>query len=81
MPISLSVKNVPAKVARALMARARRNHRSLQEELVVILREAVGQPRRRGTEEILKELRKAGLRTPSESLALLRQDRDACCRR
>lgn len=37
MPVSFSVKNVPDRVAKALRARAARNHRSLQGELLAIL--------------------------------------------
>lgn len=77
MPVSLSIKNVPDDLARALKLRAERHHRSLQKELLAILQEAAGQPRRRSTGEILKELRKTGLRTPAESVALLRHARDA----
>jgi hypothetical protein len=37
MPVSFSVKNVPDDTAEALRSRARRNHRSLQGELLAIL--------------------------------------------
>ena len=37
MPVDFSVKNVPDDTAEALRARARRNHRSLQGELLAIL--------------------------------------------
>ena len=40
MTVSLSVKNVPERVARALRARAKRHHRSLQGELLAILTSA-----------------------------------------
>jgi len=40
MPVSFSVKNVPDDVAEALRSRARRNHRSLQGELLAILEAA-----------------------------------------
>lgn len=42
--INLSVKNVPEALATKLRARAERNHRSLQGELMVILEEAVSAP-------------------------------------
>ena len=41
MAVNLSVKNVPEALAAALRRRARRNHRSLQGELVAILNETV----------------------------------------
>lgn len=40
MPVNLSIKNVPDEVARALRNRAVHNQRSLQEELLAILRHA-----------------------------------------
>ena len=40
MPVTLSVKNVPDAVARRLRARAKRNHRSLQGELLAIVEAA-----------------------------------------
>ncbi len=43
MPVSFSVKNVPDHVAGALRTRARRNHRSLQGELLAVL-EAAARP-------------------------------------
>jgi plasmid stability protein len=41
MPVNLSVKNVPDELADKLRARAERNHRSLQRELIAILEQAV----------------------------------------
>ena len=43
MPVTLTIKEVPDRVADKLRARAAANHRSLQGELMVILEEA-GQP-------------------------------------
>ncbi len=40
MPVNLSVKNVPDALAARLRARAERNHRSLQGELMAILEAA-----------------------------------------
>lgn len=42
MPINLSIKNVPEALAENLRARAERNHRSLQGELMHIIQTAVG---------------------------------------
>jgi plasmid stability protein len=45
MPVNLSIKNVPDALAEKLRARAERNHRSLQRELMAILeRAADGEP-------------------------------------
>lgn len=40
MPVNLSIKNVPDDLAEKLRARAERNHRSLQRELMAILEQA-----------------------------------------
>jgi antitoxin FitA len=41
MAVNLSIKNVPEPLAATLRARAERNHRSLQGELMAILEQAV----------------------------------------
>jgi len=71
--VTLSVKNVPRDVARRLKSRAIRNQRSLQGELLSILIDAadtitVG--------ELATLVKRLGLRTPSESLTMIRDDRD-----
>ena len=71
--VTLSVKNVPRDLARRLKARAARNHRSLQGELLAILSEA-------GVVSTVKDLallaERLGLRSKSESARLIREDRD-----
>ena len=44
MPVSLSIKNVPDELATRLRARAERNRRSLQRELLSILEQASAEP-------------------------------------
>lgn len=72
--VTLSVKNVPKDLAKRLRERAERNHRSLQGELLAILTEA-------GTVTSVSDLaalvKRLGLKTPSESAAMVRADRDA----
>lgn len=77
MPVNLSIKNVPDNVAEALRNRAERNRRSLQGELLVILEESVARNRELSPSEVLRQIRSAGLRTPSESARFVREDRDA----
>lgn len=74
MPVTLSVKNVPADVAERLRQRAARHHRSLQGELMAILEEAA-QPTLT-IEELAETVKKLGLRGPSESTAIIRALRD-----
>ena len=71
--VTLSVKNVPADLARRLRARAARNHRSLQGELRAILEQA-GQTTTVG--ELADLVNRLGLKTPAESARMIREDRD-----
>ena len=77
MPVNLSIKNAPDDVVSRLRARAERNHRSLQGELMAILEEAVRKEPALSVEEVLQEVSRLGLQTGSESADLIRADRDA----
>jgi plasmid stability protein len=70
--LTLSIKHVPREVADRLKARAARHHRSLQGELMAILEEST---RELTVDDLAQLARRMGLSTPSESTALLRQDR------
>ncbi|MBV9776723.1 MAG: Arc family DNA-binding protein [Acetobacteraceae bacterium] len=76
MPVNLSIKNAPEQVVQRLRERAARHHRSLQGELLAIVEAAVQEDRPAAPAEILAEIRRLGLHTPSESAALIRADRD-----
>ena len=76
MPVNLSIKNAPDDLVAALKLRAQRNHRSMQREALAILEEAVQKPRTRTVDDVLAEVRKLGLKTPSESAAIVRKMRD-----
>jgi plasmid stability protein len=75
VPLSLSVKDVPEDLARALRQRAAQNHRSLQGELLHILEAAV-RPKPFRAMALAKQIQKLGFTTPSESTAMIREDRD-----
>jgi plasmid stability protein len=77
MPVNLSIKNVPDHIADQLRRRASRHHRSLQGELMSILEETVAQEELLSPEDLLSELRRAGIRTPAEAAKFAREDRDA----
>lgn len=77
MPVNLSIKNAPDEIVRRLRERANRHHRSLQGELLAILEASVRFEERLSPEDLLAEVRRLGLRTPSESAAMIRADRDA----
>jgi plasmid stability protein len=76
MPVNLSIKNAPDRIVQRLKERAERHHRSLQGELLAIIEAAVGEDRPATPAEIVAEVRRLGLRTPSEAAAVVRADRD-----
>jgi antitoxin FitA len=77
MSVNLSIKNVPDQIAEQLRKRARENHRSLQGELIAIIEQAVGGEKPLAPLDLLAEVQRLGLRTASESAAMVREDRDA----
>ena len=77
MPVNLSIKNVPDRLAAEVRRRAAEHHRSLQGELISILEEITAQDKTLTPDGFLKGLRALRLKTPSESLKIVRGDRDA----
>ena len=76
MPVNLSIKNAPEDVVQRLRERAERHHRSLQGELLAIIEAAAREHHPATPAEVLAEVRRLGLRTPSEATAVIRADRD-----
>jgi len=76
MPVSLSIKNVPDEIAEGLRARALRNHRSLQGELLAILEEAVSPGHLLSAKGVLARVRAMRLTTPDDATKIVRADRD-----
>ena len=76
MPVNLSIKNAPDHVVQRLRQRAERHHRSLQGELLAIIEAAAREEQPAAPADVLAEVRRLGLRTPSEAAALIRADRD-----
>jgi len=77
MPVSLSIKNVPDYIAAGLRARAARNRRSLQGELLVILEEAVSPGQLLSAKGVLARVRAMRLTTPDDATQIVRADRHA----
>lgn len=77
MSVNLSIKNVPDELAARLRQRATRHHRSLQGELISILEQCLHPGERLTPREVLQQIRKIGLRTSSESVAMIRESRAA----
>lgn len=89
MPVNLSIKNVPDELADKLRARAERNHRSLQRELMAILEQAtqpggpalvpdvLGPPKPRlSVDEVLERARRISPGGSPSSVDFIRQSRD-----
>lgn len=76
MPTTISIKNAPDALVDALKQRARRHHRSLQGELLAILEDVVGSGAPLGPAEVKARVEAIGLRTPRESVRIVRAARD-----
>jgi plasmid stability protein len=87
MPVNLSVKNVPDALADRLRARAERNHRSLQRELLSILETVAGERgpppsavptsgRHMSIDEVVNRARQLFPRGTESSAAFIREMRD-----
>lgn len=81
MPVTMSIKNAPDEVVEALRQQAARNHRSLQGELLVILKQAAaaktpGRDQGDVAREIIAAWQRLGVSNPSESADMIREDRD-----
>lgn len=71
---TLTIKHVPVGLVESLRARARRNHRSLQGELLTLLEQTVGTEA--AFEAALERIKRRGLKTPSDSVEIIREARD-----
>ena len=74
--MNLSIKNASGDVVERLRRRAARNRRSLQGELLAIIEAAAREEQPATPADVLAEVRRLGLRTPSEAAALIRAGRD-----
>lgn len=80
MPSTLLIKNVPDDVVSRLKGKARLHRRSLQRELLSIVENAVNQPRTLSPNAVLAEVRRLGLKTPADSVEIIRASRDSAIR-
>ena len=76
MSVNLSIKNAPEHLVERLRRRAAKNHRSLQGELMAIIEAAAMKEQTLSPIELVEEVRKLGLSSPSESAAMIREARD-----
>ena len=76
MPVSLSIKNVPEDGALRLRERAARNHRSLLNELLVIVEAAADEEEYVTVDSLLSAGHRRGLTPADEATAIVRAARD-----
>jgi len=76
VPVDLSIKRVPDDLVQRLRERAATNHRSLQGELMAMLEEHLILEDRLTPAQLIEINRALGFRTPSESVEMIREDRD-----
>jgi len=76
MAASLSIKNVPAPVVERLRARAARNRRSLQGELLAIIEEAVSDVPTISAREVYERARRRKLPKGERAVDIIREMRD-----
>jgi antitoxin FitA len=77
MPASLSIKNVPDHVVKRLRARAARNRRSLQGELLDLIERAVDELPTISAREVYEQITKLNLPAGESSADIIRDMRDA----
>ena len=76
MPVSLSIKDVPEEILERLRARAERNHRSLQKELLAIVEAAALEDSDMTVDQLVEYVRGLGLSTPDQATGWIRELRD-----
>jgi len=76
MAVDLRIKGVPEVLAEALRRRAAEHRHTVDEEVVGILEATVSQNHDLTPSELLAQVRALDLHTPSESVAIIREDRD-----
>jgi plasmid stability protein len=78
MSVSLSIKDVPEEILERLRARAGRNHRSLQKELLAIIEAAALEDGEITVDELAEYVKTLGISSPTnESTAWIRELRDS----
>jgi len=75
--VDMTIRQIPDSVAAGLRRRAREHHRSVEKEALEVLKAAVTPKRHLTPAQLLAEVRAMGVRTPAESAAMIREDRDA----
>ena len=74
--VSLSIKNVPADVVKRLRARAERNRRSLQGELLALIERAADEVPTVSARQIFERIKSLNLPVGERSVDIIRDLRD-----
>lgn len=77
MSVNLSIKNVPEHLIQQLRRRAKKHHRSLQGELMAMIEQSLEAETVMTPHEVLKTIQLSGLKTPGESMEMIRELRSA----
>ena len=78
MPVSLSIKEVPEEILYRLRARAERNHRSLQKELLAIIEAAALEDGSLTIDELTERVKALGISSADDDMtAWIRELRDS----
>jgi plasmid stability protein len=75
--MNISIQNLSPDTLNRLRQRAKRNHRSLQGELMALIDQAVeSEPRKLSVDEISAKVSRLGIKRRNEAVKLIRSDRD-----
>lgn len=81
MGVDMLLKNIPESLAAELRRRADQHHRSLDREVVAVIEAGLDREPPRTIEELHARVQAMGLHSPSDSVAIIREARDARGRR
>ncbi len=76
MPVNVSIKNAPDEIVERLRERARRNHRSLQGELMAVIEAAASEVAPSNLAAVADRVRALGHTSAADSVEIVRADRD-----
>lgn len=77
MSVEIVIRDIPESIAEELRRRAKEHRRSPEAEALDVLKAAVTARPRLSPSQFVAEVRAMGIHTPSESAAMVREDRDA----
>ncbi len=77
MPVNIAIKGLSDVMASRLRQRAAEHSRTAEEEARAILEAGLMAEKPRTLQELHEKVRALGVHTPSDSVAIIREDRDA----